>query len=521
MERLSILQRIVLFMVVTFSIAAIVNVVSVSSVLNEKFLEQSLNGNRSITMNMADQMASGVRFKKSSILMKPITALIHTKNMAYSGASVTDMKQEILLTHVAHEEAPPMESMKQGLRFEETKTEHRLVEHQLLIATPIINLKNEKQVGWLIVYWNLDSVFESINVVVMSLVINTAVSLLIAIFLISIIISKQITTPLKTLRTLLKELNNGNGDLTSRLQQVGTPELKAVSRSINSFVETLQTLIKDVDIQSSNQWNIVKKTRESADNVQSRLLEKDKKMDIVLTSMNELGDKAMESSSYVTQITDSLNEASEITKDGRNQVEENKNVIHGVSKEVDAAALVVENLSELSLQVSTVMDVIRNIAEQTNLLALNAAIEAARAGEQGRGFAVVADEVRELAGKTQKSTDQIKEQIDNLIQGTEEAVTSIKLSSEQTKSAVAQADSLLSMFTNLANKVQHINQLNQNILSVTGVQKDITNSANAEISIIRDISKDSYDLSTESIMFCDNLAKQSEKIKHSLSKFQV
>lgn len=192
-----------------------------------------------------------------------------------------------------------------------------------------------------------------------------------------------------------------------------------------------------------------------------------------------------------------------------------------MNSDVNKAASVVEELASLSQQVSTVMDVIRDIAEQTNLLALNAAIEAARAGEQGRGFAVVADEVRALAGKTQQSTDAIKEQVENLLKGTAEALLSIKNSGSQTQQAVLQADEILTMFTTLADEVSDINEFNEKILNVTSIQKEMTDSANSEISSIRDISETSHNVSSQSIEYCNQLTEQAKKIKQSLSKFKA
>lgn len=521
MKNWSILRRIIILMVMTFSITAIITTFFIRNSLTNEFINQALEGNQSLTMGMASQMVNGVRFKKESIIIKPIAALESTENDSFSGALVMNMKQDILLVHDVHEEGIKLVDLLDLFTLEERIGEYHLVGDQLLLQTPIVNEKTKTQAGWLLVHWDLSRAFTSIGFVVGELIISTIISLVLAIVFIAFVMSKQVVGPLKTLRNLVQDLAVGGGDLTSRLQEVGTPELKTLSRSINDFVASLNKIVVEINTESNAQWSLLETTRESVHQVQSCLLEKDEKMDLVLNSVNELDVKATENSEHVTQVTDLLEEAEGVTKEGRNQVLKNKNLIHDVNEEVNKAATVVEELDLLSKEVSTVMDVIRSIAEQTNLLALNAAIEAARAGEQGRGFAVVADEVRALAGKTQQSTDTIKQQIENLMKGTAEAVMSIKNSGTQTQEAVSQADEILVMFTTLADEVNDINQLNQKILEVTSIQKSIADSADSEIASIRDISQTSHDLSKQSIDYCDQLTDQSQKIKQSLSKFKV
>lgn len=521
MRNWSILRRIIVLMVVSFTISICVNTLFIQSTLNNKFISQALESNRTISMNMASQMVNGVRFKKESILSKPITALESTNNQSFVSVLVIDLKETTILEHEARESEVSLAESLSLFSQEEMTIEHHIVEEQLLLQIPIVNEKTQTQVGWLFVGWSLSSAFNAVSNVVGELILSTVFFLFIVMLLISFMLSKQVVKPLKTLYRLVKELAAGGGDLTVHLQEVGTPEVQRLSHSINDFIDALHKIVIDINDQSDAQWHLLKTTQESAHQVQSCLLEKDEKMERVLISVNELDVKANESSDYVEQVTGLLDEASGVTRDGQAQVEQNKKLIYGLNTEVNKAADVVSELASLSQQVGTVMDVIRDIAEQTNLLALNAAIEAARAGEQGRGFAVVADEVRALAGKTQQSTDQIKEQIENLLKGTKEAVTSIKASGSQTKEAVAQADEILTMFTKLSDEVTHINELNQNILTATSMQKDISDSANAEIVSIRDISETSHKLSNQSIDYCDQLTQQSQRIRQSLSKFKV
>lgn len=520
-KKWSISFRIIVLMVVTFSISTAINSLLIRSSIATEFIDQALDGNRSITMSMATQMVNGVRFKKESILSKPIESLVNTQNKSFSSALVMNMEEDVLYSYEVSEGNAKIADSIDVFTFEEMAEEHHLVGHYLLLQSPIINGKTNSQVGWLLVQWDLSNAFGSIQFIIGKLLVGTILSLIVAIAFITFVVSKQVVKPLKVLRNLIQDLNAGGGDLTIRLQDVGTPELTSLSRSINDFIASLHKIVIEINEQSNAQWTLLGTTRKSAHQVQTCLLEKDQKMDLVLNSVNELDIKTTESSGHVTHVTKLLEDVQGVTKNGRSQVQKNKKLINEVNEEVNKAAVVVGELTSLSKEVSTVMDVIRDIAEQTNLLALNAAIEAARAGEQGRGFAVVADEVRALAGKTQQSTDAIKQQVENLMKGTNEAVTSIKNSGSQTQQAVSQADEILTMFTTLADEVSDINLLNQKILEVTSTQKEMTNSASSEISSIREISQTSHDLSSQSIEYCDQLTQQSEKIRLSLSKFKA
>lgn len=520
-KKWSILFRIIVLMVVTFSISTAINSLLIRSSIATEFIDQALDGNRSITMSMAAQMVNGVRFKKESILSKPIESLVNTQNKSFSSALVMNMEEDVLYSYEVSEGNTKIADSIDVFTFEEMAEEHHLVGHYLLLQSPIVNGKTNSQVGWLLVQWDLSNAFGSIQFIIGKLLVGTILSLIVAIAFITFVVSKQVVKPLKVLRNLIQDLNAGGGDLTVRLQDVGTPELTSLSRSINDFIASLHKIVIEINEQSNAQWTLLGITQKSAHQVQTCLLEKDQKMDLVLNSVNELDIKTTESSGHVTHVTKLLEDAQGVTKNGRSQVQKNKKLINEVNEEVNKAAVVVGELTSLSKEVSTVMDVIRDIAEQTNLLALNAAIEAARAGEQGRGFAVVADEVRALAGKTQQSTDAIKQQVENLMKGTNEAVTSIKNSGSQTQQAVSQADEILTMFTTLADEVSDINLLNQKIFEVTSTQKEMTDSASSEISSIREISQTSHDLSSQSIEYCDQLTQQSEKIRLSLSKFKA
>ena len=187
---------------------------------------------------------------------------------------------------------------------------------------------------------------------------------------------------------------------------------------------------------SGSSTHLVSVTERTNDGVQKQLME----TDLVATAMTEMMATVTEVASNATQTATAANEANTEANTGSKVVLTAVSSIQDLASKLEDSARIIHQLEEGSIQIGTILDVIRGIAEQTNLLALNAAIEAARAGEQGRGFAVVADEVRTLASRTQESTQEIQAMIEKLQTYSKEAVVSMEQSQEQAKESVEQAE---------------------------------------------------------------------------------
>jgi len=205
------------------------------------------------------------------------------------------------------------------------------------------------------------------------------------------------------------------------------------------------------------------------------------------TAMNEMTATAHEVASNITLAAKAAQEANDETLEGKRVVEETISQIKGLASQIEGAAGTMQELEHDSQNISTVLDVIKGIAEQTNLLALNAAIEAARAGEQGRGFAVVADEVRSLASRTQESTNEINTMIEKLQSGAEQAVQTMDSSREQARSAVEQAALASSSLETIASAVERIDEMSTQIASAAEEQGAVAEEVNRNIVRISDL----------------------------------
>jgi len=239
---------------------------------------------------------------------------------------------------------------------------------------------------------------------------------------VAFVISRMVTVPLNKTVTALQQAAEGDGDLSRRLEVKSKDELGDLAQAFNQFSQKLQSLILEVTqcstqlIQSAGEMNQVVSSTESDIQVQNE------QIDQIAAAITMMVQKIQDVSHHTVQATDLAEQTFKNSQEGKKVTNQALQSSQSVAGNVDEAAKVINELEADVASISGVLEVIRGIAEQTNLLALNAAIEAARAGEQGRGFAVVADEVRTLASRTQDSTEEIQDMIHRLQSGSQQAV---------------------------------------------------------------------------------------------------
>ena len=305
----------------------------------------------------------------------------------------------------------------------------------------------------------------------------------------TVVVAKLISQPLNNINLSMHNIAEGNGDLTARMQVSGTDELGSVAQTFNVFIEKQAYLIRQIaeGMQSLktellNVTEMVEKTRNAADDQQ----DENKKVAEAISLMTSSTVDVAQNSASAAQ---SARQVDSEAKKGHHSVVNTLKGIDDLVDEMQAASVVIQVVEEGSREISQVMEVISSIAEQTNLLALNAAIEAARAGEQGRGFAVVADEVRTLASRTQDSTGQIRGIIERLQNESTKAVKVMESSTQMAQKLVATASEAGELLTGITKDVDLITNMNATIAKATETQSSRAEDMSLRVSHIQEMAK--------------------------------
>ncbi|SIP89497.1 methyl-accepting chemotaxis sensory transducer with Cache sensor [Aeromonas sp. RU39B] len=302
------------------------------------------------------------------------------------------------------------------------------------------------------------------------------------------LLARQVVAPIRDVVARLRDIASGEGDLTQRLRVARHDEIGALAHWFNLFLDKLQGTISDVAVTVQGARGTAEQAASGAvrtrDGMQSQLRE----VELVATAFEELSASAIEVVSHAGRAVAAADEAGSKAREGRQVVIDSQQAMAVLMQTIEEAKPMVERLSAESGNISTILGVIQSIAEQTNLLALNAAIEAARAGEQGRGFAVVADEVRNLAGRTQSSVVQIRELIDKLQGGTGAVVDAITQSHTQAGHTRQQVEASVETLERIGTAVETILQMNEQIAHAAEQQTDVIHSLNGNVTNIRDVS---------------------------------
>jgi methyl-accepting chemotaxis protein len=304
---------------------------------------------------------------------------------------------------------------------------------------------------------------------------------------IGIVITRSVVLPLMKTNTTLSQI--AEGDLTQRIAITSTDEVGQMASNFNAFADKLQSMITKISESTSElimaAEGMATVTNQTSSGVQNQKIATEQ----VATAINEMSATVQEVATNAAYASTSASDANDESKEGNRVVNETIKAIENLANEVNVSAEVISKLKDDSVNIGAVLGVIKSIADQTNLLALNAAIEAARAGEQGRGFAVVADEVRTLAQRTQESTSEIESLIMLLQTGTEESVNVMGKSRNNAYETVEQAKAAGKSLASITNAVENILQVNINIATATEEQSAVAEEINRNVVDIQEISE--------------------------------
>ncbi len=336
----------------------------------------------------------------------------------------------------------------------------------------------------------------------------------------TVIVGNRVSKPLADAVLALNDIANGEGDLTQRLKVQSKDEIGQLASAFNRFVERIQSVVSQVGETSNHLFSAVDKLHHLSEHYDQQMHGHSRETDQVVTAVTEMSSTAQEVAASASNAASATSDAARESDAARGVVSTAINSINRLVGEVHTASGVIEQLAQETGKIGSVVEVIRGIAEQTNLLALNAAIEAARAGEQGRGFAVVADEVRSLAGRTQQSTKEINEMLQRLQGGVKQAVDVMQASEERSQETVQEASHIASSLDSMVMAVSTINDMNIQIATAAEEQHAVSEEINKNLVAIQQIVSELTSAAVESNSTTRDLANTGAKLRKLVSQFR-
>ncbi len=366
---------------------------------------------------------------------------------------------------------------------------------------------------------NLEQLYADVNRTGWTVIASFATLIVVGLGIALFLLSRFLFTPIRGL--VENMLRCSRGDLTVQVDSKGLKECHTLGEALKELVNNLRHDVSEIFNGSTQLASAAEELSVITSETSSGVQQQQSETELASNAMTEMTEAVQEVARSATSAADEAQLADEEAKKGKDIVSRTSGAIKSLAGEVENASMVIQKLESDSDHISSILNVIRGIAEQTNLLALNAAIEAARAGEQGRGFAVVADEVRSLANRTQESTQEIQSMIEQLQSGASDAVAVMSKGRDRANESVDMADQAGSALERITKAVDVINSMNTQIATAAEEQSAVAVEVDSSVSNIHHISNKTADGATQTAGASDELARLASQLQQLVSHFKL
>ncbi|MCO1944817.1 methyl-accepting chemotaxis protein [Pseudomonas aeruginosa] len=389
---------------------------------------------------------------------------------------------------------------------------------RILAFTPIKGLPS---VTWyLALSIDKDKAYAMLSKFRVSAIAAALISIVAILVLLGLLI-RLLMQPLHLMGRAMQDIAQGEGDLTKRLAVTSRDEFGVLGDAFNQFVERIHRSIREVAGTAHKLHDVSQLVVNASNSSMANSDEQSNRTNSVAAAINELGAAAQEIARNAADASHQASDANHQAEDGKQVVEQTIRAMNELSEKISASCANIEALNSRTVNIGQILEVIKGISEQTNLLALNAAIEAARAGEAGRGFAVVADEVRNLAHRAQESAQQIQKMIEELQVGAREAVATMTESQRYSLESVEIANRAGERLSSVTGRIGEIDGMNQSVATATEEQTAVVDSLNMDITEINTLNQEGVENLQATLRACGELETQAGRLRQLVDSFKI